>query len=286
MNDSLATEVVPATTLVSFIARAAQDPTFDVGKFRELLVMQREERLAHELRAFNQAMAECQVEMEPIARDAVNPITRSTYAKFETIYAAMKPVYTRHGFSVRFGSAQCPREGWIRVVCTVSHTGGYSETNYLDAPPDDVGLKGQSSKTGVQSVGSSVSYLRRYLLVMVFNIVTADDDDGQAPRPGYRPPPPPRPKPTLTPEQFLDSIEMALNEAQTIEQINKVLDSERVQKARERATGQIKERLEGMIEQASERLSALLDDQAEAAIDDDIPFPDRKPSGAPTQPTS
>ncbi len=46
------------------------------------------------------------------------------------------------------------------------------------------GNQGKTNKTGIQAVGSSVSYLRRYLLTMAFNIVLADDpdDDGEAVR--------------------------------------------------------------------------------------------------------
>ena len=121
-------------------------------------------------------MAAAQAEMMPVIRDATNVHTSTKYAKLEKIDGAMRPIYTRHGFSVRFGSDVSPREGFIRIVCTVSH-GDYSETNYLDAPPDTTGSKGLANKTPVQAVGSSVSYLRRFLLTMVFNIVLADEDD-------------------------------------------------------------------------------------------------------------
>ena len=103
-------------------------------------------------RVFNVAMSQAQGEMGPVVRDAVNTVTRSRYAKLETIDAAMRPIYTRHGFAVRFGSQPSPREGWIRIVCTLSHTGGHFEDNYLDAPPDAVGIRGQVNKTAVQSV--------------------------------------------------------------------------------------------------------------------------------------
>jgi hypothetical protein len=164
--------------LLNFIERASRDPEFDVAKFEALLRMQREIVQEQARVAFNRAMAEAQAEMMPVIRDATNVHTQSRYAKLETIDREMRPIYTKHGFGVRFGSDVAPREGWLRIVCTVSHTGGYSETNYLDAPPDTAGSQGKVNKTPVQAVGSSVSYLRRYLLAMVFNIVLADDDDG------------------------------------------------------------------------------------------------------------
>jgi hypothetical protein len=69
-------------------------------------------------------------------------------------------------------------------MCTVAHSGGYEEPPIaLDSPLDVAGSQGKTNKTGIQAVGSSVSYLRRYLLTMAFNIVLADDDDdGEAQR--------------------------------------------------------------------------------------------------------
>jgi hypothetical protein len=123
-------------------------------------------------------MADAQSEMLPVVRDAKNSHLGNRYARLETIDAAMRPIYTRHGFSVRFGSAPSPREGDIRIICTVAHSGGYFEENHLDAPLGTTGSQGgRTQTTPVQSVGSAVTYLRRYLLTMVFNIVLADDDD-------------------------------------------------------------------------------------------------------------
>jgi ERF superfamily len=168
------------------IIRAAQDDGIDIAKLQALLDMQRSVQRERSVRAFNTAMAAAQSEMEQIPRDAVNTHTKSRYARMETIDRLMRPIYTKHGFSLRFGSQPSPREGWMRIVCTVAHTGGHFEENHLDAPPDDVGVRGAATKTGIQSVGSSVTYLRRYLTTMVFNIVLSDevepDTDGEPTR--------------------------------------------------------------------------------------------------------
>ena len=178
-------EITPANgALMSFIERAAKDDSFDVAKFGELLRLQRDVGHDQSRRMFNQAMADAQSEMLPVVRDAKNSHLGNKYAKLETIDAAMRPIYTRHGFSVRFGSAPAPTEGYIRITCTVAHAGGYFEENYLDAPIANIGSQGgRTATTGVQAVGSAVTYLRRYLLGMVFNIVLADeDDDGEGTR--------------------------------------------------------------------------------------------------------
>jgi hypothetical protein len=172
-------EIAPvnSTALMSFIERAAINPDFDVQKFGELLRMQREMEHDQARRAFNQAMAITQADMPPVVRSATNKHLNNKYAKLEDVDREMRPIYTAHGFSVRFGSAPAP-EGYIRITCTVAHASGYFEENYLDAPTNNVGSQGgRTATTGVQAVGSAVTYLRRYLLGMVFNIVLADDDD-------------------------------------------------------------------------------------------------------------
>ena len=178
-------EVVTTNTpLVSFIERAARDPEFDIAKFGELLRMQREVEHDQGRKAFNRAMAAAQSEMMPVIRTASNRHLGNKYAKLEDIDREMRPIYTAHGFSVRFGSAQAPREGDTRITCTVAHDAGYFEEHYLDAPASTTGSQGgKMAVTAVQAIGSVVTYLRRYLLTMVFNVVLADeDDDGEGMR--------------------------------------------------------------------------------------------------------
>ena len=166
------------SVLATFIERAARDPEFDVQKFGELLRMQREVEHDQSRKAFNHAMASAQAEMLPVVRDAKNSHLNNRYAKLETIDAAIRPIYTRWGFSVRYGSAPSPHEGWLRITCTVAHDAGYFEENYLDAPVSLTGSQGgRMAVTPVQAIGSTVTYLRRYLLGMVWNTVLADDDD-------------------------------------------------------------------------------------------------------------
>lgn len=176
---------VSPSPLASFIERAAVNPDFDVNKFGELLRMQKDVEHDQARKAFNRAMAAAQADMLPIVRDAKNSHLNNRYAKLETIDAAIRPIYTTHGFSVRYGSAPSPHEGWMRITCTVAHEGGYFEENYLDAPVSTTGSQGgRMAVTPVQAIGSTVTYLRRYLLGMVWNAVLADedDDDGEGTR--------------------------------------------------------------------------------------------------------
>lgn len=178
---------VPNGAMFSLIERAARDESFDVAKFKELLMMRREEQHEQARRAFNIAMRDCQAQMEPVLRKTSNRGVGNKYAKLEEIDAEARPIYTAHGFSVRYGSDLPPQPGWMRITCTVAHQDGYWEENYLDSPVSTTGSQGgKMGMTPVQAVGATVTYLRRYLLAMVFNIVLADiagdDKDGEEQR--------------------------------------------------------------------------------------------------------
>jgi hypothetical protein len=129
-------------------------------------------------RAYTAAMTACQSEMKPILKNRQNTQTNSTYANLEAVNQAIIPVYTKHGFSLSFGSAAAQVPGNINIECEVRHEAGHCTKHFLELPPDGAGIKGTTNKTGVHAVGSTVSYARRYLTLLVFNIATTDDNDG------------------------------------------------------------------------------------------------------------
>lgn len=188
--------------LMSFIERASRDENFNIEKFSELLRLQHEMQREQARQAFDAAMSAAQAEMLPVVRGAKNSHLGNRYATLEAIDTAIRPIYTDHGFSVRYGSGTAPIEGQLRVTCRVAHSGGYSEESHLDSVVSSAGSQGgRSATTPVQALGSAITYLRRYLLGMVFNIVTtegaAPDDDAEATRRGA-PTRPVDPRNTLT----------------------------------------------------------------------------------------
>ncbi len=171
-----------AGSLLNFVARAMTDPSIDADKLRMLLTMQRDIVADDARLQFNRAMSSAQGEMVPVVRDATNDQTRSRYARLETIDAALRPIYTRHGFCLEFNSEAIdgPNE---RIVCEVSHSAGHTKRFQLEAAPDTMGPQGKANKTALHGLGSTVSYLRRYLTCMIFNVALSDDNDGNRQRP-------------------------------------------------------------------------------------------------------
>jgi hypothetical protein len=168
--------------LATQIVAMASDPNMDVGKLEKLMQMQRELATVRAKAEFNTAMSDAQKAMRPIAADAINPQTRSKYATYAALDNKLRPVYTAAGFGLSFNTADCPREGWIRVVCNVSHIGGFDKDYHVDMPADGKGAKGGDVMTLTHAVGAGLSYGMRYLLKMIFNVAVGEDDrDGNDP---------------------------------------------------------------------------------------------------------
>lgn len=165
--------------ILSVLERAARDPNVDIDKMERLFSMQ-ERMLARQAETdFAQAMADAQAEMEPVARKAKNQQTGSHYAKLEHIAAAIKPIYTRHGFSLSFGTADCPNEGERRITA-VCRRGAFASHHHADIPFDNVGIQGKVNKTSTHAYKSTLTYGRNILTCLIFDVQTTDDDDGNA----------------------------------------------------------------------------------------------------------
>lgn len=164
--------------VLAIIERAARDPSVDIGKMRELLAMRNEMQAAEAKRDFNGAMTAAQIEMRPVLANATNDQTRSRYVTFEALDGAIRPIYTRHGFALSFGTDNSPLADHIRVTCQITHIGGHSENRHIDMPCDGKGAKGGDVMTKTHAVGAATSYGRRYLEAMIFNLTITKDDDG------------------------------------------------------------------------------------------------------------
>jgi hypothetical protein len=166
-----------ATSLLQAIERAASNPQTDIEKMERLFAMHQKMVAQETEAAFNGAMARAQANIVPVANNADNTQTNSRYAKLAAINKAITPIYTAEGLSISFDSADVPG-GLMRTIAIVSHAQGHSRQYHLDMPPDNAGAKGTINKTQVHAIGSTSSYARRYLVCMIFNVTTEDDNDG------------------------------------------------------------------------------------------------------------
>lgn len=168
-------------TILAVIGRAAADPNTDTAKMRELLSMHRELKMQQAESDFNIAMSRVQSNMGRIGTDRTNNQTHSDYATYGKLDRVLRPIYTREGFALSFGTDPIEVEAMVRVTCHVSHTGGYTRKYSIDMPSDGKGAKGNDVMTRTHATGSATQYGMRYLLKMIFNVAIGaedEDDDG------------------------------------------------------------------------------------------------------------
>jgi hypothetical protein len=94
----------------------------------------------------------------------------------DDVIEVAKPIYTKHGFSVVFSEGKADTDGDIRICADVLHKDGHERSYHHDLALDDKGIKGSVNKTKIHGKASSISYGRRYLMCMIWNIPTPDND--------------------------------------------------------------------------------------------------------------
>ena len=170
-----------AGNLIAAIERAAMNPDVDVDKMERLLNMQERILDKNAEAAFNVSLNAAQAELGQIGADANNPQTRSKYATYAKLDSVVRSIYVRHGFSLSFDTGETDKENTVKVVCYVSHRGGHTRTYHADIDASGKGAKGNDVMTKTHATGSAMSYGKRYLLILIFNLSIGEhDDDGSA----------------------------------------------------------------------------------------------------------
>lgn len=153
-----------------------------VEVLERLHAIAKDERAAAARAAFHAAMAAFRAEMPHVlrtvegAQKATRKGTRTVgmYAPLDSITAVLNPIIARHGLSYRFNREVSDGRDWI--VCIVTHAGGHQEASRFPVKDDST-----TGRNAIQAIASGESYAKRYALIAVFGITTADpDDDAQA----------------------------------------------------------------------------------------------------------
>lgn len=170
---------VPGDAAVTMFERLALDPSVNVDKMERLIEMQERIMRYNAKSAFDAAYSKMSPEIPQIdekGRVIVKDKLRSTYARLEDIQEVVKPIMSQFGFAVRHRTEwPADRPNIIRIVGILSHEQGHSEESCFEAPMDR-----SEYRSDIQSMGSTVSYGRRYTTLDLLNISTRGlDDDGK-----------------------------------------------------------------------------------------------------------
>lgn len=113
------------------------------------------------------ALSSMQADLEPARKDAVNPHFRSRYADLAACLEAVRAPMAKHGLAL---SQHAGLDGDVVTLTTLLlHTSG----EFLQST---AGVR--VAKHDPPSVGSALTYLRRYALSAVVGLSTEQDDDG------------------------------------------------------------------------------------------------------------
>jgi hypothetical protein len=176
------------STVLALIERVALDRHSDVEKLERVMAMYERLKAKEAELAYNAAKGRILKKLARIkivknrsvlyefekGRPQQGTYEAFKYAPLEEIDKHLRPLLAEEHMDLCYSDE--PREGdGILIRGRLKHLpGGHYEDSLMPAPPDTTG-----GKSNVQAVGSTNSFLRRYIACNIFNIVVVgDDDDG------------------------------------------------------------------------------------------------------------
>lgn len=114
------------------------------------------------------ALVKAQSEMQIAELSKENPYFKSKYADFTELVRATRPCLTKYGLSVIQPIITIGETTFLRTM--LCHSSG----EYISSE-----VKINPAKSDVQSLGSYITYVRRYAYVSIVGACTGDDDDGE-----------------------------------------------------------------------------------------------------------
>lgn len=120
-----------------------------------------------ELKDLFAALAKAQAEMQMAGLSSQNPFFKTRYADLAAIIKASRPALTKHGLSI-VQQIITRDDGATFLHTMLCHSSGQWVESRVRISP---------AKTDVQSLGSYITYLRRYSIAALCGIVASDEDD-------------------------------------------------------------------------------------------------------------
>ena len=166
---------------IELYTRCAADKEFPLERLERVMAMRNALIEKDNENAWLGSMALAQQKMKAIVANANNEQTKSRYATYDQLDAAVRPIYSRFGFMLTFDTEDTDRTDNVRVVCFVSCC-GHTRRYHIDIPADGKGAKGGDVMSRTHATKSAISYGQSALLTMIFNLAVSGkrDDDGNA----------------------------------------------------------------------------------------------------------
>ena len=193
LKDAAAVERLALTSdspsaVLTLIERVALDPRADVEKLGRVMAMYERLKAKEAELAYNAAKGRILKNLTGIKivknRSVLYEFEKGKprkgtyeafkYAPLEEIDKHLRPLLAEEDMDLAY-SDEPQEDGGILIRGRLKHLpGGHYEDSFMPGPLDTTG-----GKSNVQAVGSTNSFLRRYIACNIFNIVVVgDDDDG------------------------------------------------------------------------------------------------------------
>jgi len=157
-------ELTPMALIQQATASGA-DPTV----ISQLLDLQLKWEANEARKAYHLAMAEFKKNPPTIIKNKKAHVGK--YADLAQAATKIAAELSKYGLTHRWDSTESTVDV-IRVVCTITHVLGYSESTALSARPDDGG-----KMNSVQRIASTKTYLERYTLLAATGLAAEGEDD-------------------------------------------------------------------------------------------------------------
>lgn len=110
-----------------------------------------------------------QAKLKPIVKDSTNPHFKNKYASLDGIMGEVRPALTEENLALVQGGSEA--NGGVCVTTMLIHGSGQWISFDYQMPLE---------KPTAQSVGSAITYGRRYGVCSILGLATEEDDDGNA----------------------------------------------------------------------------------------------------------
>lgn len=115
------------------------------------------------------ALSRAQGKIIPAIKDSSNPFFKSKYADLTSVWNSCRTPLADNNLSVI--QTMDSLDGHLVLITTLAHSSGQWMRSIIPLNP---------VKNDPQSMGSIISYMRRYSLAAICGVTTDEDDDGNA----------------------------------------------------------------------------------------------------------
>jgi len=129
---------------------------------------------------FQGALRRIQDELKTIPKRGENKETHSSYALVADVDSAIQSLIKKERMTLSFEPRPSDKPEMVLIVGILS-LGAYSREYPLEMPADGKGAKGGGVMSRTHATGSAITYGKRYLKNMIFDLTFKEkDDDGNA----------------------------------------------------------------------------------------------------------